>query len=79
MKKRVVVTGIGVVSPIGNNINDFKKNLINGTNGISYITLFDTSDHKIKIAGECKIDLENHFDSKELRKIDRFTALSDDM
>ena len=73
---RVVVTGMGVVCPIGNDIKSFKNGLINGESGIGQITQFDTTDYNVKIAGECSIDLNNFFDSKELKRMDRFTALS---
>ena len=52
--RRVVVTGLGVISPVGNDINSFWNNLINGVCGIGYITRFDTSDYKVKIAAEVK-------------------------
>ena len=76
MNNRVVITGLGVVSPIGNNINDFWSALKDGVNGVNKITHFDTTDFNVKIAAEVKIDLENYFSSKELNKIDRFTAFS---
>jgi len=72
----VVVTGMGVVSPIGDNIEDFWCNLKSGFNGISQISQFDTSKFDVKIAGESKIDLTNFFDRKELNKLDRFTAFA---
>ena len=73
---RVVVTGIGIVSPIGNSIPIFWKNAQEGTNGISKISNLDTSHLPIHIAGECQIDLEQHIDKKSLNKMDRFTAFS---
>tara|TARA_B100002052_G_scaffold259116_1_gene251484 strand:- start:3001 stop:4227 length:1227 start_codon:yes stop_codon:yes gene_type:complete len=76
MKKNVVVTGMGVVSPIGDNLSDFWKNLQNGYNGINNITQFDTSNFDIKLAGESKIDLDNFFDKKEKNKLDRFSAFA---
>ncbi len=74
--KNVVVTGMGVVSPLGDNIEDFWSNLKRGFNGISQISQFDTSKFDVKIAGESKIDLTNFFDRKELNKLDRFTAFA---
>jgi len=53
-KRRVVITGMGVVSPVGNNIETFRKNIINGVCGITPITKFDTSDLPSKVAGEVK-------------------------
>jgi len=76
LNNRVVVTGLGVVSPIGNNTIDFWSSLKNGVNGVNEITHFDTTDFNVKIAAEVKINLENYFSSKELNKIDRFTAFS---
>ena len=51
---RVVVTGIGVVSPVGNTLEETWNNLVNGVCGIAPITLFDTTDYKAKVAGEVK-------------------------
>ncbi|MFL2988748.1 MAG: beta-ketoacyl-ACP synthase II [Candidatus Neomarinimicrobiota bacterium] len=76
MSKRVVITGMGVVSPIGNNLVDFWSNLKNGYNGINQITLFDTEKFDVKIAGESTIDLNDYFDRKELNKLDRFTSFA---
>ncbi len=76
MKNRVVVTGVGIVSPIGNRIEDFTDSLKSGINGVRKITLFDTSDHSVHIAAECSINLEDYIEKKELNKLDRFTALS---
>ena len=73
MNNKVFVTGIGIISPIGNTISDFISSLKSSKNGIDKITLFDTSDYKVKIAGESSLNLENHFTSKELNKLDRFT------
>ena len=76
MSKRVVITGMGVVSPIGNNLVDFWSNLKNGYNGINQITLFDTENFDVKIAGESTIDLNDYFDRKELNKLDRFSSFA---
>ena len=54
MNRRVVVTGMGVISPVGNDIDTFWNNLINGVNGIGHITKFDTTDYAVKIAAEVK-------------------------
>ena len=56
MNRRVVVTGMGALSPIGNNCNTIYENLKLGRNGIDYITQFDTSNFEVKIAGEVAID-----------------------
>ncbi len=72
--KRVVVTGIGVVSPVGNNVEDFWTSLENGKSGIGYITKFDTTDYKVKVAAEVKdFDPTNYMDKSEARKQDLFS------
>ena len=76
MPKRVVITGMGVVSSLGLDTDSFFNNIINGKSGISPISSFDTTNHSVKIAGEVKINLEDYFDSKELNRIDRFTAFA---
>ena len=73
---RVVVTGMGIVSPLGNSINDFWRNAKEGRNGISKISSLDTSHLSVHIAGECNIQLDEYLDKKRLNKMDRFTALS---
>ena len=52
--KRVVVTGLGVITPVGNDVDSFFSNLVKGVCGIDYITRFDTSEYKVKIAAEVK-------------------------
>ena len=76
MLNRVAITGMGIVSPLGNCVNDFWNAIKIGKNGIRNITQFDTSDYNVHIAGECDIDLDNYLDSKLLNKIDRFTAFA---
>ena len=72
MKKRVVITGLGVVTPIGNDVETFWNNLIAGKSGIDTIKAFDTSALKTKIAGEVKdFDYTQYVDKKEGRKMDR--------
>jgi 3-oxoacyl-[acyl-carrier-protein] synthase II len=72
--KRVVITGVGAITPLGNNVNDFWNNLIAGKSGAAPITRFDTSKFKTKFACEVKgFDPRNHFDVKEARKMDLFT------
>ena len=75
MSRRVVITGMGVLSPIGNSVHQFFEGLRSGKNGIGDITLFDTTDFEVKIAGEVNIDLNEFIEKKELNKIDRFSAL----
>ena len=72
MKKRVVITGLGVVTPIGNDVETFWNNLIAGKSGIDTIKAFDTAELKTKIAGEVKdFDYTQYVDKKEGRKMDR--------
>lgn len=74
MENRVVITGMGAVTPIGNNVNEFWNNAKAGVCGISDITLFDTTDYKVKIAGEVKnFKPEDFMDKKEAKRLDRFT------
>lgn len=76
-RRRVVVTGMGIISPVGNNIEEYWDALTNGENGIGKITLFDTNDFSVKIAGEIKnIDFTSFLDSKEMNRMDRFTILA---
>jgi 3-oxoacyl-[acyl-carrier-protein] synthase II len=72
LKRRVVVTGLGAVTPIGNDVETFWNNLIAGKSGIGHITQFDTSDAKVTIAGEVKdFDYTKYIDKKEGRRMDR--------
>ena len=72
--KRVVVTGIGALTPIGNNLQDFWSNLKNGVSGAAPITKFDTTKFKTTFACELKnFDPKDHFDVKEVRKYDPFS------
>jgi len=72
--KRVVVTGIGALTPLGNNVHDYWTGLVNGISGADFITQFDASKFKTRFACEIKnFDPLSHFDRKEARKLDRFT------
>ena len=72
--KRVVVTGIGALTPIGNNLGEYWKNLVMGVSGAAPITHFDTSEFKTKFACELKnFDISQHLDRKEARRMDPFT------
>lgn len=72
--RRVVITGIGALTPIGNNLTDYWNNLKNGKSGAAPITKFHTSKFKTNFACELKnFDLKEHFDVKELRKYDPFS------
>jgi 3-oxoacyl-[acyl-carrier-protein] synthase II len=75
--KRVVVTGIGAITPLGNTAPDYWKGLTNGVSGADFITLFDASKFKTRFACEVKgFDPVAYLDRKEARKIDRFTQLA---
>ncbi len=71
--KRVVVTGLGALTPIGNNINEYWDGLVNGKSGCAPITYFDTENFKTKFACEIKnYNPTDYFDRKEARKLDKF-------
>ena len=71
--KRVVVTGLGALTPIGNNIEEYWNGLVNGKSGSAPITYYDTEKFKVKFACELKnYNTEDYFDRKEGRKLDRF-------
>ena len=75
--KRVVVTGIGAITPLGNNLTDYWNGLINGVSGADMITNFDASKFRTKFACEVKgFDPVAFLDRKEARKIDRFTQFA---
>lgn len=74
MLKRVVVTGIGTVTPVGNSLEEFWRNLTAGVSGVGPITRFDTEGYSSKIAAEVKnFDPTDFIDRKEARRMDRFT------
>lgn len=71
--KRVVVTGLGALTPIGNTIGEYWDGLVNGKSGAAPITYYDTEKFKVKFACELKnYNTDDHFDRKEGRKLDRF-------
>ena len=71
--RRVVITGIGAVTPVGNDIETMWDSLVNGKNGIDYIKSFDTEQLKVKVAAEVKdFDPTKYIEKKELRKTDLF-------
>ncbi len=75
--KRVVVTGLGAVTPVGNTPDEMWNNLINGVSGAAPITLFDTSLFKTKFACEVKnLNINDYLDRKEARKMDRYTQFA---
>ncbi|CAH0310010.1 beta-ketoacyl-ACP synthase II [Peribacillus simplex] len=75
--ERVVITGMGVVSPIGNNVEKFWRNLTEGKSGISSIDTFDVSNHKAKIAGVIRdFNADDTLGKNEARRLDRFTQFA---
>jgi 3-oxoacyl-[acyl-carrier-protein] synthase II len=76
MNRRVAITGIGTVNPLGNNCKTFWEAIRNGTCGIGPITAYDTSESKVKLAAEVKIEIADYYTPVESRKLDRFTLLA---
>jgi 3-oxoacyl-[acyl-carrier-protein] synthase II len=75
--KRAVVTGLGAVTPIGNDVNEYWRNLLDGKSGAAQITRFDATNHKTQFACEVKnFDPLSYFDRKEARKLDRYTQFA---
>ncbi|MGB5773025.1 MAG: beta-ketoacyl-ACP synthase II [Crocosphaera sp.] len=71
--KRVVVTGLGAITPIGNTLTEYWEGLISGRSGIAEITRFDAAQHRCRIAGEVKgFDPHDYLDPKEAKRMDRF-------
>jgi 3-oxoacyl-[acyl-carrier-protein] synthase II len=76
-RKRVVVTGMGVISPVGLTIEEFWKNLLDGKSGVGYITKFDTTNFATKFAAEVKnFDPVNYIDRKLAQRMDIFTQFA---
>ena len=76
-KRRVVITGLGTINPIANNVSDTWNGLINGQSGIGSITSFDTSDLPVSFAGEVKnFDANEYMGKQQARKLDRSSHLS---
>lgn len=77
MKRRVVITGLGALTPIGHNVNETWENAKTGKNGIDYIKGFDTTDFKVKFAGEIKdFDVTSVLERKQAKRLDRFVQLA---
>ncbi len=75
--RRVVITGMGAITPVGNTVKDYWESLLAGKSGVDRITLFDASEYATKIAAEVKnFDPLEHFDRKEARKLDRYTQFA---
>ena len=74
-REKIVITGLGAVAPNGNHVDEYWANLISGVSGIGPITYFDSSNHRVKIAGQLTdFDPETILDAKEIRKLDPFSV-----
>ena len=74
MERRVVITGLGAITPIGNDAKEFWKSIKEGKCGIDQITKFDTTDFKVKLAAEVKgYNPEDYFDRREAKRLDTFS------
>ena len=77
MKRRVVITGLGTVSPLGNSVSETWENIVNGVSGINALTRLDKEQFAAKVSGEAlEFDPEQFMDRKEVRKMDRFTQFA---
>ena len=73
-ERRVVVTGLGVISPIGNDVDTFWRRLVAGDSGVGEITRFDTTDYKVHIAAEVQdFVAEDYIDKRKVRRLDLFS------
>lgn len=76
-KKRVVITGLGAITPIGVSVPDYWQALLSGKNGVAPITLFDTAKFDTKFAAEVKeFNPDNYFDKKSVKRLDRFSQFA---
>ena len=72
--KRVVITGLGAITPLGNNVEEFWKGIKEGKCGIDYIKSFDTTNFKVKLAAEVKnYNPEDYFERREAKRLDKFS------
>lgn len=77
MRKRIVITGMGCITPVGNDISSMWNNITNGNSGAGFITQFDTTEYKVKIGAEVKdFDGAMLYGRKEARRMDRFTQFA---
>jgi 3-oxoacyl-[acyl-carrier-protein] synthase II len=77
MRKRVVITGMGVVTPLGHDVPAYWEGLVAGRSGVGPVTLYDASDQAVRIAAEVKgFDPAVFLDRKHIRRTDRFTQLA---
>ena len=71
-KRRVVITGIGMISPVGNTVQESWKNILNGNSGVSEITKFNTEEFETKFAATVDFNPEDYLEKKEIRRVDEF-------
>ena len=76
MKRRVAVTGLGAITPIGNTVDEMWAGVKAGRCGIDLIKAFDTADFKVKIAAEVKADIEERMDKRAAKRMDRFSQFA---
>jgi len=77
MERRVVVTGLGAITPIGNNVEEFWEGIVDGKCGIDKITAFDTSNFKVKLSAEIKnYSPEDYFEKKNIKRLDRYSQFA---
>ena len=76
MERRVVITGMGAVTPLGNDVKTYWQGLKESRCGIAPLTAFDTAHHAAKLAAEVHIDVNTYIPAAESRKMDRFTQLA---
>jgi len=77
MERRVVITGLGAITPIGNTVDEFWEGIKEGKCGIDEITLFNTEGHKVKLAAEVKeYNSEKYFEKKDAKRLDRFVQFA---
>ena len=71
-ERRVVITGMGIISPVGNTVSEAWNNIIEGNSGVSPITKFDTKNFETKFAATVQFNPEDYLDKKEIRRVDEF-------
>ena len=74
MERRVVITGLGTINPVGNTVEEFWDGIKEGKCGIDEITAFDTTNFKVKLAAELKnYNSENYFEKRDAKRLDKFS------
>ena len=74
--RRVVVTGMGAITPLGNSVPEFWDGLVSGRSGGSHITQFDASPFDVRIGGECRFEPSEYLDHRQIKRMDRFAQLA---